>query len=150
LSAQKHLIADVPTPAAQVSTAINGTDFGQIANLHDAYPEIFAGKSALGPILNKAAIRAPADTIKFLLELGLDPNVGHAQFGENALAVAARKGRLAASLALESGAIDVARTIVLHIARGDRARAQDLLLEAYETVNRNNPDARSYPPPPTL
>jgi len=208
LSAQKHLIADVPTPAAQVSTAINGTDFGQIANLHDAYPEIFAGKSALGPILNKAAIRAPADTIKFLLELGLDPNVGHAPFGENALAVAARKGRLeivkilrkagakldtseptrnplvavassnsvdvaqylldegidatisysgqnyqgmtAASLALESGAIDVARTIVLHIARGDRARAQDLLLEAYETVNRNNPDARSYPPPPTL
>jgi len=60
------------------------------------------------------------------------------------------QGMTAASLALEGGAIDVCHTIVLHIAGGDRDKAQALLLEAYETVKRNNPNAGSYPPPPAL
>ena len=199
---------ETPSPAAQVSAAINGNDLTAISKLHNAYPDIFAGKSALGPLLCVAALRADEKIIKFLLEIGLDPNDTKRPDSENALAIAANKGRLeivkllrahgakmdvheptanplvstissnatdvaqylldegidatitysgqnyqgmtAASLALEGGAIDVCHTIVLHIAGGDRDKAQALLLEAYETVKRNNPNAGSYPPPPAL
>lgn len=199
---------ETTSPAAQVSNAIRGNDLVALGELYKQYPSIFEGQSALGPLLNVAALRSSVGTVQFLLDLGLDPNVGKPPFGENALAVAARTGRLeivkllrsvatnletteptanplvavsvsnsvevaqylldqgidatvsysgknyqgmtAASLALEAGAIEVSRKIVLHLAKDDREVAQGLLLEAYEAVKRNNPDAHSYPPPPTL
>jgi len=82
------------------------------------------------------------DVAQYLLDEGIDATITYS--GQN------YQGMTAASLALEGGAIDVCHTIVLHIAGGDRDKAQALLLEAYETVKRNNPNAGSYPPPPAL
>ena len=87
-------MAQAPTPAALISTAIRENNIDALKSLSSEHKDICAGKSALGPLLCVAALKAEPQTIQFLLELGLDPNLGHPPFGENALAVAARKGRL--------------------------------------------------------
>lgn len=103
--------------------------------------EMDVSSSTCNPLI--AAVNARSvEVAQYLLDAGIDARITYP--------VGAGPSYDATCFALEQGARDVARAIVLHIAGGDRAKAQTHLDRAWEAVKANNPEATSIPAEPVL